>query len=108
MHSDTQGEATELVLWTVAAGEAARLVQAYQEAEVMAASVRAALTSSGIGPDVVMVAATVTDAGRPVVRVDLSMVGVARLVASLDVDGHPPPHRRDGPVDRPDGRHRAA
>jgi hypothetical protein len=103
-----QGETTDLVLWTVAAGEAAGLVAAYREAEAMAVSLRAAFAASGIGPDVVTVAATVTDAGRPAVRVDLSPAGAVRLVASLDIDGHPPPRRRDGPVDPAGGRFRAA
>lgn len=106
--TSNEGDTTELALWTVTPGEAAVLVQAFQEADLMAMHLRAALLGSGLGPDVVSVAGTVTDSGRPVVRVDLSTVGAARLVASLDASGHPPPRRRDGPAAGPDGRSRAA
>lgn len=91
MGSSEQGDSTELVLWAVAPGQAAGLVAAYQEAVGMAASLRGVLAASGLGPDVVSVAATVTDAGAAVVRVDLSTVGAVRLVASLDAEGRPPP-----------------
>jgi hypothetical protein len=91
--SDDQQDLSTEVMRRVEDGQAAGLVAAWREAHAMAERFAAMLTALGLAAEAGNVVGSLTDAGVPVVRVDMSVDGVVAFARLLDaaVGAHPPP-----------------
>jgi hypothetical protein len=91
--SDDQQDLSAEVMRRVEDGQAAGLVAAWREAQAMAERFRTMLAALGLADEVSGVVGSLTDAGVPVVHVDMSLDGVVAFARLLDaeVGAHPPP-----------------
>jgi hypothetical protein len=81
----------------VAPGEAAGIVAAYSRAAALAQRVRTLLALAGLDVDSVLLVASLTEAGEPVVYLSALTDPARRRLAQLQPDVlHPPPDDRGG------------